>query len=215
MMQKIRNWIKNITRKEQPTEEIYYKPHPTTEGRGTVILKSKQKSICSCYKEEFEKVKTEFLQEYNGTNFDELQEKYKNKYNIRHKSRKKQKPKKTRKITRLEDTNIRFNQRKNDPRVDAHTYINGKNYAICRCYPDQKTQVRRDYNRMKKQKNNTIEKIHSKLARKYNLKTRTIQKPDKIWMEWEGSDHKISVTEKGMVYRDGKYINTIGQIVNE
>ena len=194
----------NDETEDKKAELIFYK-HKTSKGdRGMIVCKDNKKSLCSCYEKDYPKIMEEFHKEYDGTNFDEIAEKYKKKYNL-----KKFGTNGKRRIERLEDCNIRFNRRKGSDRIDVRTHLYGKEYPICRCYEHEIPKVRKDFKRMQKNPNFTIEKISEKMKRKYNLQRRQSKKTTPRAMKHQ---HTITITEDGLIYQDGKFIKTNNKI---
>lgn len=194
-----------LQEKGQKNEEemlvFYPNPHTKVKGRGSIHIKGTTTTLCSCYEKDFEQIRQQFSKLYDGTNIEELQRKFRKEHNLQTGRTG---------ITRLEDCHLGFSAKKGSNRLDASTVLNKKTYKVCRCNPDEKAQVRKDFNRMKQNPNFTIEKIQEKLKAKYNIRNGTSTKQDKGIPDAQSRlfSHSITVTDDGMMYLDGKFVKT-------
>ena len=184
----------------KPKLTFYETKHTKMPDRGSVHVQGYKGTLCSCNKRDFPKIQEEFNRLYNGENLEELQRKFRKEHNIQ--------PGRVG-ITKLEDCNISFSRKKGSKRVDAVTTFNKQRYKLCRCYEHEKPQVKKDFNRMKKNPNFTIADIQGRLGKKYNLRQPMKRHAPKTnARQTTLTDHKITITDQGIIYIDGQYAKT-------
>lgn len=190
--------------KEVP-DVVYYKTK-TKGNKQRVSVKVKQEDaiLCNCYEDDFDDVKREFLERYDGTNFDELRKEFRGKHNLKIRNGIGEK--------RLEDCNLWFGGRhRSDDRLDALTYMNGKKVTVCRCYTNQEDEVREKFDSLKKDGRYTLDGICRKMSAEYNLKHRRKGKrraKAKAKKTQSKRHHTIEISDEGLIYRDGQFVKT-------
>lgn len=201
---KLPPYLQEETKQKNENMLVFYpNTHTKIQGRGSIYIKGESTTLCSCYEKDYEHIRQEFNELYDGTNLEELQRKFRKENNLQTGRTG---------ITRLEDCNLGFSAKKGSNRLDVKTVLNKKTYTVCRCNLDEKPRVTKDFNRMKKNPNYTIEKIQEKMKAKYNMrhqdgtyKRQTVQSDD---FQSRLFSHSITVTNDGMMYLDGKFIKT-------
>lgn len=196
------DWVKyqitgkaeNLLKTEQKFELKFYEDPKSKTERGTVYYKGKR--LCCIYKNQFDEVNKDFNKDFNGENFNSLKKKYGKKYHLVNKTRRGRK-----KVNRLKDTNLIFSDR--NGRVEVRARLKGKTHHICSCNPDEVKTIIKEYNSLKKDKNQNIESIKSKLSSKYS---RNYGVKNKV--------NEITINSNGLIYRDGKFVKTNQNLYN-
>ena len=179
---------------------FYPNPHTKVQGRGSIHIRGMKTTLCSCYERDYEQIKEEFNKLYDGTNIEELQRKFRKENNLQTGRTG---------ITRLEDCHLTFSTKKGQRRLDASTSFNKNTYKVCRCNPEEKAQVIKDFNRLKNNSNLTIEDIQEKMKSKYNMRNKDgTYKKKYVKTQSRLPEHSITVTNEGMMYFDGKFVKT-------
>lgn len=181
---------------------IKYNTKTKNKDRCAVIVRDEnsRRTLCNCYQRDFDKVKKEFLERYDGDNFIQLRDDFRREHNIKIRN--------GRNNGRLEDCNIWFGRHHGDDRLDALTYMNGKKISVCRCYEHQEDEVREKFNAMKNDGRYTLEGICKKMGNEYNLHKRRRTKRGKSRKTKKAVQHSIEITENGLIYRDGEFVKT-------
>lgn len=138
--------------------------------------------LCACDENEIKDIQKFFDEKYNGNNIKKIQKTLKKKYN------------KKIQLQTYKDANMTF-QSKKGGRFTARIQHKGKTYSICQCYENQKDDVIKTYDNLKKTHN--LEQIQEIMKNQYNIQ----RKPNKT----KTNTHQINLTEDGACYKDGKF----------
>ena len=161
-------------------------------GRYSVSFNGKH--ICTCKEEQIVEIQKHFDNRYGKETIDDISEELKLKYNEKIK-RKMKKVRRHKNYKTYRESKLQF-ETKPRGRVQVRVNDNGKVHTICQCYPDQKDEVIRKYDILKK--TNDLEILKKKMKDEYNLRGKS--------KDVERVKHVISVDNDGAVYKDGKYI---------
>lgn len=190
------------THKKQPKPKFYKKPN----GRYQVTYKSNH--ICTCEEAEIGQVQEYFQQNYNGENITEISNTLKKQYNIKIQHNKKYK--KTKKAGRKKGTwknNKLTFEDKPSGRCQVRVMDNGKYRTVCSCNINQKQEVTRRWNNLKK--THKFNEIRDIMKNDYNLRQLPPRKPRKM-----GEQHSVTINSRGQIYLDGKFMKVDKEIYN-
>lgn len=134
--------------------------------------------LCACDENEIDDITNYFNETYNGKNIKKIQKTLKRKYNkkIHHQT--------------YDDANITFLSKKGG-RVTARIQHNGKTISICQCNENQKEEVSKTYDTLKRTHN--LKQIQEIMKNKYNIQRKPIK-----------NNHNIKLTQNGICYKNNK-----------
>ena len=204
MIRKILNRLfKRTNEPETQTEEPKPKFYKKQNGRYQVTYKSNH--LCTCEEEEIPQVQEYFQQNYDGENITEISNTLKEQYNIKIQHNKKyKKAKKTGKRRGTWKSNKLTFEDKPSGRCQVRVMDNGKYRTVCSCNTNQKHEVTRRWNNLKK--THKFNEIRDIMKKDYNLR----QLPPRKMEE----DHSVTINSRGQIYLDGKFMKVDKEIYN-
>lgn len=200
-MKKPLNWIKTrITKGKQDTT---LNEHKLTWGKqplkfyrnksGRYSVNYKNTHVCTCDESEIVEIQKQFDKQFGRKDIEEISDELKVKYNEKIK-RNIKKDKKHRNCKTYKESRLQFEE-KPTGRMQVRVNDNGKIHTICQCYPNQKEEIIKRYDLLKK--SNDLDSLKMKMKKDYNLRGKARDSEAK---------HIISINDDGTIYKDGKYI---------
>lgn len=160
---------------------------------GRYSVNYKNTHICTCTKEEIPEIQKHFDKQYRKKPVEDISEELKVRYNEKIK-RNKIKEKRHRNSKTYKESKLQFEE-KPTGRIQVRVNDNGKVHTICQCYPDQKFDVIKKFNELKK--THELDSLKSKMKKEYNLRGKSRD---------DDAKHTISISDDGAIYKDGKYM---------
>ena len=187
-----------ISKKDNTLEEhmLSWGKHPLkfyVNRSGRYSVNYRNTHICTCKEDEIIEIQKQFDKMYGKMSIEEISDELKVKYNEKIK-RNKRKESRHRNCKTYKESRLQFEE-KPTGRIQVRVNDNGKIHTICQCYPDQKLDVVKKFNELKK--TYELDSLKTMMKREYNLRGKSRD---------DGVKHTISISDDGAIYKDGKYM---------